>query len=229
MVSETLDFEAFRKKYFRFWNVEDSPADSTFDKYQKAYFHEKQFDVDVTDGQLNLEFQGENWACSRLGGRHLPGGRIRAGEEVPRVHGSEAAVLLRQLLQARASGFRPASRLEPTAEDRRRGFVLFQPDLMRDVASNDTPLKNEIVSVFAARRSRVNIEPVTLALLPLADLGGRPQLQRLEGPGGSIPAGGDRCRLRVVPHQPRDVGGISLHDQPAVDHAGRTRSSFPRA
>ena len=58
-----MDFEAFKAKYFRFWNVEDRPADVTFDKYQKAYFHEKRFDVDVTDGQLNLEFQGENWAC----------------------------------------------------------------------------------------------------------------------------------------------------------------------
>ena len=63
VVRETMDFEAFRAKYFRFWNVEDLPSDVTFDKYQKAYFREKTFDVDVTDGQLNLEFQGENWAC----------------------------------------------------------------------------------------------------------------------------------------------------------------------
>ena len=63
VVSETLDFETFRKQYFRFWNVEDLPADNTFDKYQKVYYHEKKFDVDVADGQLNLDFQGENWAC----------------------------------------------------------------------------------------------------------------------------------------------------------------------
>ncbi len=36
VVSETLDFEAFRRQYFRFWNVEDLPADNTFDKYQKS-------------------------------------------------------------------------------------------------------------------------------------------------------------------------------------------------
>ena len=63
VVRETMDFDTFKVKYFRFWNVDDLPTDNTFDKYQKAYFHEKRFDVDLTDGQLNLEFQGENWAC----------------------------------------------------------------------------------------------------------------------------------------------------------------------
>ena len=38
VVHETMDFEAFKAKYFRFWNVEDLPTDDTFDKYQKAYF-----------------------------------------------------------------------------------------------------------------------------------------------------------------------------------------------
>ena len=33
-----MDFEQFQEKYFRFWDVEDLPADNTFDKYQKAYF-----------------------------------------------------------------------------------------------------------------------------------------------------------------------------------------------
>jgi len=64
VVTDTMDFEAFKRKYFRFWNVKDVPADNTFDKYQKPYYREKTFDVDVTDGQLNIDFQGENWACS---------------------------------------------------------------------------------------------------------------------------------------------------------------------
>ena len=62
--SERMDFKAFQKKYFRFWDTEDLPSDNTFDKYQRAYFSEKIFDVDVKNGQLYLEFQGENWACS---------------------------------------------------------------------------------------------------------------------------------------------------------------------
>src|SRR5208283_3748807 len=37
---DTMDFEAFKRKYFRFWNVEDLPGDNTFDKYQQTYYHE---------------------------------------------------------------------------------------------------------------------------------------------------------------------------------------------
>jgi len=33
------------------------PLTTTFDKYQKAYYREKRFDVDVKDGQLNLSFR----------------------------------------------------------------------------------------------------------------------------------------------------------------------------
>ncbi len=47
VVRETMDFEAFKAKYFRFWNLDDLPADNTFDKYQKACYREKRFDVDV--------------------------------------------------------------------------------------------------------------------------------------------------------------------------------------
>ena len=64
VITEAMDFDAFKRKYFRFWNVEDLPTDNTFDKYQKAYFQEKIFDVEVTNGQLQIDFQGENWACS---------------------------------------------------------------------------------------------------------------------------------------------------------------------
>ena len=95
VVSETMDFEAFRKQYFRFWNVEDLPADNTFDKYQKAYYHEKQFDVEVTDGQLNLEFQGENWACCVSAVVIFPVEKAAQGKQFLALHGSEAPVLFR--------------------------------------------------------------------------------------------------------------------------------------
>jgi hypothetical protein len=49
-VNETMDFEGFKAKFYQFWNIEDRPNDVTFDKYQKAYFDEKRFDVEVTDG-----------------------------------------------------------------------------------------------------------------------------------------------------------------------------------
>ena len=110
VVSETHGFRGLPQKYFRFWNVEDRPGDSTFDKYQKAYFHEKQFDVDVTDGQLNLEFQGENWAARVSAVVIFPVAEAAQGRRVPRLRGSQATVLLRQLLQARLARSQPAIR-----------------------------------------------------------------------------------------------------------------------
>ena len=76
-----MDFEAVKAKYYRFWNVEDRPSDVTFDKYQKAYFNEKRFEVDVRDGQLNLEFQGENWACCVSAVVVFPTVQAKSGEE----------------------------------------------------------------------------------------------------------------------------------------------------
>ena len=100
VVRETVDFAAFKDKYFRFWKTEDRPADVTFDKYQKRYFQEKSFDVDVTDGQLNLDFQGENWACSVSAVVIFPVAKADRGKAFLRVRRSQAPVLLRQLLQA---------------------------------------------------------------------------------------------------------------------------------
>ena len=53
--------------------------------------------------------------------------------------------------------------LEPTAEDRRRGFVLFQRDPMRDVSYNDTPFKPELMSVLRGAAFAGEYEPVTVA------------------------------------------------------------------
>ena len=136
VVSETMDFEAFRKKYFRFWNVEDSPADNTFDKYQRTYYQEKQFDVVVADGQLNLEFRGESWACSVSTVVIFPLEKARQGKT------------FLDYLEAKRrfyfnNGFKrvlpspTGDPLLPSDEDRRRGFVVSQPDLMKDVSYND--------------------------------------------------------------------------------------------
>ena len=33
-----MTFDRLKQKYFRFWDVEDSPDDNTFDKYQRRVF-----------------------------------------------------------------------------------------------------------------------------------------------------------------------------------------------
>ena len=170
VVSETMDFEAFRKRYFRFWNVEDVPTDNTFDKYQKVYYHEKQFDVDVTDGQLNLDFQGENWACCVSAVVIFPVEKAVQGEKF--LHYVEAK--RRFYFDNAFKRVLPAPTgdpLAPTAEDRRRGFVLFQRNPMQDISYNDTPFTHEVVNTVRGSAYAGEYEPVTLAILPLRDLG----------------------------------------------------------
>ncbi len=189
VLTETMDFEAFKKKYYRFWNVEDLPADNTFDKYQKAYYREKMFDVDVTSGQLNLGFQGENWACS-----------VSAVVIFPVEKAAEGRRFLKYVEDKRRFYFdnyfkrilhRPAGDpLQPTEDDRRRGYVVFQRDDMQDVYYNDTPRKEEIGRPLHGEAFAGEFEPVTVALVPLRDLGKvTVAVSELAGPAGTIPAG----------------------------------------
>jgi hypothetical protein len=170
VVTDTMDFESFKKKYFRFWNVEDLPADNTFDKYQKAYFTEKNFDVDVTDGQLSLEFQGASFACS-----------LSTVIVYPLDKAAEGAKFLKYVEGKRRFFFdnyfkrilhQPSGDpLQPTDDDKKRGFVAFQRDYMSDVYYNDTPLKAEITGKVEGSAFAGEYTPVTLDFVPLKDLG----------------------------------------------------------
>ncbi len=228
VVDETMDFDAFKAKYFRFWDVEDRPGDVTFDKYQRAYFREKLFDVQVADGQLNLDFRGENWACC-----------VSAVVIFPAAEEARGRAFLDVVVARRRFYFdnyfkrvlhRPTGDpLRPTGDDRRRGYVLFQRDAMQDVFANDTPLQNERADRLRAEAFAGEYEPVTLGLVPLRDLGKvAVAVSDLTGPGGTIPSKCDRPGLRLLPAQPRHGGGERLHDQPAIDHARRRSPRCPR-
>jgi hypothetical protein len=188
VVFERQDFESFKKRYFQFWDTEDLPADNTFDKYDRAHFAEKMFDVQVDNGQLNLEFEGRTRACS-----------VSAVIFFPIEKATQGARFLEWVREKRRSYFddafqrvlhRPAGGALP-ADDNGRGYVLFQRDLMQDVYYNDAPSPSEMgrqalsVEAFAGQ-----VVPASFAVLPLRDLGaGSIAVSALEGPGAAIPPG----------------------------------------
>ena len=188
VVTETMDFDACKKKYFRFWNVEDLPTDNTFDKYQKAYFHEKTFEVDVADGQLRIDFQGENFACSVSAVVIFPVEKAEQGEKFLQYMEAKRRFYFDNYFKRilhRPTG----DPLQPTDEDRRRGYVVFHRDYMKDVYYNDTPFHDEIGKPLAGEAFAGEYEPLTLALVPLEDLGRVTVTPSdLTGPGGTIPA-----------------------------------------
>lgn len=188
VISETMNFKAFAKKYFQFWDTEDLPSDNTFDKYDRGHFAEKIFDVDVTNGQLNLEFNGQNWACS-----------VSAVILFPLEKAAEGARFLEWVKEKRrfyfANSFKrivhraTGDPLNPAAEDTKRGYVLFHRDYMQDLYYNDTPLHGETGQPLSAEAFAGQEEPVTLAVIPLNDLGsGAVTVSALSGPQGAIPA-----------------------------------------
>jgi hypothetical protein len=188
VVTDMMDFAQFQAKYFRFWNVEDMPADDTFDKYQKVYFHEKTFDVEVTDGQLNVDFQGENWGCC-----------VSAVVLFPVTEAANGEAFLKAMEQKRRFYFdnyfkrvlhRPTGdKRQPSAADQRRGYVVFQRDYMQDVYYNDTPRTAEIGGPLRGQAFAGEQEPLTVSVLPLCDLGSVSVTARdLRGPAGVIPA-----------------------------------------
>ncbi len=166
-----MDFDAFKKKYFRFWNVEDLPTDNTFDKYQKAYFHEKIFDVDVTDGQLSIDFQGENWACSVSAVVIFPVAKAAEGEKFLKYVEAKRPLPLRQLLQAGpASPERRSAAARPTTTAAAATWSSSATTCRRSTTTtrrrgrkSASPLYGE---AFAGE-----YEPLTLALRPAAGPG----------------------------------------------------------
>ena len=188
VVREKMDFQAFRAKYFRFWNVEDLPADVTFDKYQKAYYREKMFDVEVNDGQLNLEFQGENWACCVSAVVIFPVANAVKGEAFLKDMEARRRFYFDNYFK-RVLPSPTGDPLRPTDEDRHHGFVVFERDPMQDVSYNDTPHARELVDRLHGEAFAGEYEPLTAAVVPLVDLGRVDvSVSDLISPAGTIPA-----------------------------------------
>jgi hypothetical protein len=193
VVEERLDFDAFRKKYFRFWNVEDLPTDVTFDKYQKPYFGEKQFEVEVADGQLYLEFVGEDWACCVSAVVIFPVEKRLQGERFLKYVQARRRFYFDNDFKRVLPAPRGMPR-EATAEDRARGFALFDRDPMEDVSYADTPGPGEKLKVLHGSAFAGELEPLTLSVTPLCDLGEvTVTVGDLKSEAGTIPAAAIEC------------------------------------
>jgi hypothetical protein len=186
---DVMNLESFKKRYYRFWDKDDLPSDDTFDRYQVPYFGEKHHVVDVRDGQLNIEFRGENWACCVSAIVVYPATRAAEGKRFldfvkarRRFHFNNA---FKRVLH-RPTGAAP----QPTEAERDRGFIAFSRDYMSDVYHNDRPKEGERVRELTGSAFAGEYEPVTVSLLPLRDLGRAAlTVTGLRGPGGaSLPA-----------------------------------------
>jgi len=185
VATDTMNFETLKAQFFRFWNSDDLPTDNTFDKYQKAYFHEKTFDVDVDNGQLFIGFQGENWGCS-----------VSALVAYPIEKAAEGEKFMQYVQDKRRWHFDNYFKRilhRPTGDELKLkeavDYVTFPRDCMKDVFYNDTPFRDEIGKPLASEAFAGEYAPLTLGVLPLKDLGKvTVTASDLAGPSGTIPA-----------------------------------------
>ncbi len=167
---ETMDLASFRRRYFRFADREDLPEHNTFDRYQIPYFREKHLIADVRDGQLNLDFEGENWACCVSAIVVYPADKADEGKKFldfvqkrRRFHFNNA--FKRVIHQP------PFDKPQPTASEQDRGFLAFARDYMQEVYSNDRPDATEQITQLTGSAFAGEYEPLTVSIYPLRDLG----------------------------------------------------------
>jgi hypothetical protein len=187
VVEESMTLDKFKRQYFRFWNVEDRPGDSTFDKYQRRYFQEKHFEVEVRDRQLNLDFRGENWACCVSAVIVFPAEKAGQGKKFLDFVAERRRFFFDNYFH-RIAHKPTGDPVEPAADDTQRGYLVFTRDYMQDVYDNDAPRRGEAGRPVRGFGFADELEPLTVAIYPLADLGSvtvRPG--DLQGP-GVIPA-----------------------------------------
>jgi hypothetical protein len=188
VATDTMDAARFIRKYFRFWDADDSPAENTFDRYQKAYYQEKRFDVEVSDGQLNLDFEGEGYACSLSTVVIFPVEKAAEGERFLR-HVEDLRRFHFDTYFKRVLHRPTGDPVQATAAETARGYVAFARDYMKEVYYNDTPFRAEASKPLTGEAFAGEYEPLTLGLMPLRDLGKVTVTARaLVGPGGKIPA-----------------------------------------
>ncbi len=82
VVDEKMDLAQFEKSYFRNAMQEDLPGLDTFQQYVQKMFNIKQFDVDVTDGKLDLGFQSDgNWGITLSALVLYPADKMEQGQK----------------------------------------------------------------------------------------------------------------------------------------------------
>jgi hypothetical protein len=197
---DTMDLASFTKHYFRHWDSDDLPTEDTFDKHQGAYFKEKLHEVEVKDGQLNIEFEGENFACS-----------VSAIVVYPDAKAAEGKRFLDYVRERRRFHFNNAFRrvlhvpgdtaVKPIDAEKKRGFVTFHRDVMEDVYHNDRPSATERAAELKASAFAGEQAPLTVSVYPLLNLGSvTASVTALKGPGGAvIPA--DSIAIGHVQHR----------------------------
>lgn len=221
-----------------FQDVEPLPGSDFGELYFDVLFRPREFEVDVTDGQLNLRFIADAPWSAKLAALVIypvdqAPNRSEASGSGPapnrdEVSGSgqaaggagwlqEVATANRREFLARAAPIplpEPVGLEEIPESARRKGYLLFQPDEDETVFFTSVPRPAQLNVSLSQTAARGETVPLTFALRPLQEMGElRVQAGPLTSASGKIPAAA--VQVRAVRHlAKRGFGNIRYRITP---------------
>ena len=185
VVDDAMTFDQLKDRYFSHYDIEDWPGLDVWDKYVKPTCKEKTFDVEVTDGVLKLECQGDGLACA-----------VSAIVIYPEAKAAEGRKFLTWVEAKRKWWFQNENKevahkasgkdFAATGDDQKRGFALFSRGLTEDVFHNDKPEAGETIPKLEAVGFAGQSLPMNVGIVPLMDLGKvTVSVGKLEGASGA--------------------------------------------
>jgi hypothetical protein len=191
VVDQKFDKESFKKHEFAFQDSEDLPGDDIWEKYINVLFKPSIFEVDVTDGELRLEFDSfsQPW-CSMINGMVL----------WPKTSNEDAVRWLANFNDLRKEQFyaqhfeeipKPKNTYTPPDDVKQRGYARFIFDPEEPIAVNHVPSAEQLArNSFDLVAAQDESENFGLGVYPLKDCGTlKLVVSDLKGPGGAtIPA-----------------------------------------
>lgn len=172
VVDQAFNAQSFKDYEYRLQDEEDLPGDDLWEKYINKFFVPRRFEVEVTGGQLKLDFDAcGNWWCAMVNGLVL----------WPKTSEKDAERWLANLDAARKEQYQslhveklPAAPAPyaASAEEQARGYVTFIHSPDREIQVNSAPTAEEAKrrTLEAAGAPGETVD-VCLGIFPLQDCG----------------------------------------------------------
>ena len=199
VIDETMDLPKFKQNYFRNQDAEDFPGDDPFEKYVEPRHPWHRFEVEVTDGQLNLAFVSADAMANTLSAVIL----------YPADQTAKASAFLDYVKAQRkfswSQRWKPA--VKPIAQAKldgaqaanaaRDGYVLWPMSAYERMSYTQVPQDGPAISGIEMTAALGEYEPACFGFRAIKDVGKvEVTISALKGPNGQIlPA--DAAEVRV--------------------------------
>lgn len=199
VIDETMDLAKFKQNYFRNQDAEDFPGDDPFEKYVEPRHPWHRFEVEVTDGQLNLAFVSADAMANTLSAVILyPADQAaKAGEFLDYVKAQRKfswsqrwKPAVKPIAAAKLSGAQ-------AADAARDGYVLWPMSAYERMSYTQVPQDGQAMSAIEMTAAQGEYEPACFGFRATKDVGKvEVSISSLKGPNGQV-LPGDAAEVRV--------------------------------